>query len=324
MKLEPLDKSTPPLVLVPRDTKARRRSNVAAAKVIPLTLATLQAGVTLEELQALPVPVLAYSGQVTVHGTLPPDFAGKVLPLVNGYSHLTRNGNGSLGVKYGAIDGEKKKTLQTAIYYARRSDRAAAPWMASMNSQGLELMRTVQDPAQGRAVLQALATVPGVYGQACLMRCVLSGTVYAIASIGAIEAAHLWQVIGHFANGMTESGLAAMIQAEKDEREANESARQIAREAAAKVASEARETVRLQCLADGWQPVAPDWKPANGDTVKRITPGNASPARPVLLTFAKRGPRVCLIDSAGKGHALDATRLALYAADARAGFIFRA
>jgi hypothetical protein len=71
MKLETIDKEGAAL-LMPQDEKARRRSNTAPNGKPGITAEELGQGVTLEQLQSLPVPVLAYQTQITIHGQFPP------------------------------------------------------------------------------------------------------------------------------------------------------------------------------------------------------------------------------------------------------------
>jgi hypothetical protein len=81
MKLETIDKEGAAL-LMPQDEKARRRANTAPNGKPGITAEELGQGVTLEQLQSLPVPVLAYQTQITIHGQFPP-----VSPLCAGTSY---------------------------------------------------------------------------------------------------------------------------------------------------------------------------------------------------------------------------------------------
>jgi hypothetical protein len=187
MKLETIDKEGAAL-LMPQDEKARRRSNTAPNGKPGITAEELGQGVTLEQLQSLPVPVLAYQTQITIHGQFPP-----VSPLCAGYKLLTRNANGSLGVRYAGIDAGKKKIMANALRVG------GSPWAALLDSRGLTLQRRVENVQEGREMLAAIPS--GIYGGAGIMRCVMSGRLYAVVSVGAIRAVNLWEVIGYFAPG---------------------------------------------------------------------------------------------------------------------------
>ena len=95
--------------LVNRDTKARRRVNVSSAAA-SVTAEQIEAGITIEAIENIGVPVFLYGGQITIHGKLPGFESDRVL----GYKSIFQNGNGSIGVKYIAIDGEKKALISTA------------------------------------------------------------------------------------------------------------------------------------------------------------------------------------------------------------------
>lgn len=68
-------------------------------------------GVTLEFLNTLKSPVYKYKTQITIHGLFP-ELQNKYL---GGYKHLFQNKNLSIGVKWNAIDYEKKKHIYKTI-----------------------------------------------------------------------------------------------------------------------------------------------------------------------------------------------------------------
>jgi len=92
------------------DTKARRVLNTAPNKSAGISIEQIIEGVTIETLEALAVPVYQYGGQITIHGLFP-DLPANL--RVGGYKSVFKNKNQSLGVKYGAIDSEKKRLLQS-------------------------------------------------------------------------------------------------------------------------------------------------------------------------------------------------------------------
>jgi hypothetical protein len=89
------------------DDKARRRLNVST-KPAGISGEEIQKGVTSEQLLAIKVPVFFYKTQITIHGKLPDVGDGQVLT----YKCLIKNQNGSVGVRYIAIDGEKKERVE--------------------------------------------------------------------------------------------------------------------------------------------------------------------------------------------------------------------
>ncbi len=71
-------------------------------------------GISSEMLDKLKMPVFRYRTQVTIHGIFPDGCEIRV----GGYKNLTKNGNGSLGVRYTAIDRSKKRELYSLSQYA--------------------------------------------------------------------------------------------------------------------------------------------------------------------------------------------------------------
>lgn len=118
------------------DIKARRRTNVTQ-DIASITAEQLERGVTIEELSAIGVPVYRYETQVTIHGNLP----GLRQARVNGYKSLVENSNGSLGVKYVAIDSEKKQLLRKACRVL------GSKFRGSFNSQGFTLFTSASSKA---------------------------------------------------------------------------------------------------------------------------------------------------------------------------------
>ena len=134
------------------DTKARRRLNVTSAKA-NITAEAIECGVSIEELREIGVPVFRYETQVTIHGHLPDVSSGRV----NGYKSLVKNGNGSVGVKYSAIDGEKKKLISNAC------KALGSKFSGHFNSKGFSLFLRTNTREE---VLEAYHSFPSdlVYG----------------------------------------------------------------------------------------------------------------------------------------------------------------
>jgi hypothetical protein len=97
----------------------RKVLNLSHRSIPPDTLRSIEEnGVTLEHLEMLGVPVCKYKTQITLHGTFP-ELAGNDWSKgrVGGYKSLIRNQNGSLGVRYIAVDRIKKETVYTALHF---------------------------------------------------------------------------------------------------------------------------------------------------------------------------------------------------------------
>ena len=195
-----------------KDDKARRVLNVAVGTLANITADTLESGVTLESLETLNVPVFRYGTQITIHGNLP-RFSDSSRP--GGYKSVFLNANGSLGVRYSAIDGGKKDML------ARACDVGKIGWLASRSSSGFEVSQSfyVSDEAtrddQKAACLAAMRSIPagGFFG-GVTAGCLAYGSGYFCAAfIGAIPINELWGVIEFFSGIRSES---ALVQRESD------------------------------------------------------------------------------------------------------------
>lgn len=308
MKLEAIDKEGAAL-LMPQDEKTRRRSNTAPNGKPGITAEELGQGVTLEQLQALPVPVLAYQTQITIHGQFP-----EVSPLCAGYKLLTRNANGSLGVRYAGIDAGKKKTLQRAMRLA------SSTWCALLDSRGLTLQKHVTSVVEGRGMIAAIPS--GIYGGAEIMRCVMSGRIYAVVSVGAIRAANLWEVIAYFAPGMTAERLQlqeAEIEAERLERDEKAKAERLERAAKSQ---EILEALRIKLAAKGAETLPESFVPMKGDVFRVLY--MRIDGRPALVTYtlAMRGPLLCIVRDGEKGRKVEDHHRASWRKAAREGRIY--
>ena len=308
MKLEPIDKNGAAL-LMPQDEKARRRANTAPNGKPGITAEELAQGVTLEQLQSLPVPVLAYQTQITIHGQFPP-----VSPLCGGYHLLTRNANGSLGVRYAGIDAGKKKVMANALRVG------GSTWGALLDSRGLTLQRRVDSVQEGREILAAIPS--GIYGGAGLFRCVMTGWLYAVVNVGAIRAADLWNVIGYFAAGMTAETLQrkeAEIEAERLEREAKAKAERLEREAKSQ---DILETLRKKLVTEGAETLPETFTPGKGDVFRVLF--MRFDGRPALVTYtlAKRGSLLCIVRDGEKGRKVQDHHFGAWKKAAKEGRIF--
>jgi hypothetical protein len=107
------------------DDKARRVLNTAPDKTPNIDIQSLINGITIEELDAINVPVLRYTTQITIHGIFPQN-AAKYL-LTQG---LVLNQNRSLGVRYNNIDMTKKKLLRNISNLSEDENK----WTVVINS----------------------------------------------------------------------------------------------------------------------------------------------------------------------------------------------
>lgn len=219
-----------------RDTLARRVLNTAPDTLANITADQIMRGVTLEELERVNVPVYRYDTQVTIHG---------IIPGVNpGNKLCTVNGNGSIGVRYAAIDAAKKRILS-------RCERvASSPWTSHMDSTGLYITRyfIVNDESKREeiksACMECLKNVKydlfyGWVGCFALQW----GSGYAVQCfIGAIPAENVWPLAEDFFGIADTETLESMEAAKKAVNDAEAAARNARWEAEAK--AKAEETAR--------------------------------------------------------------------------------
>jgi len=208
-----------------RDSKARRRLNDNPDVICNISADDIEKGVTLEQLDNCNTPVHCYGGQLTIHGLMP-DFRPETRP--NGYRSLIRNGNGSIGVKYIAVDAGKKAIIAKVCKLVDNG------WHTHLNSTGFELCRNfyVKDESE-RAIaktntINAMKGIPGDKFFGSIYAYTLAyGLGYGVcADIGAIPESELWEFI-RIMFGVNESELETLDNAQKEKDNAEKIAREI-------------------------------------------------------------------------------------------------
>lgn len=95
------------------DTK--KKLNASKKKVSQSVLEKLEQGVTIEQLDEIVgkgMPIFKYKTQITIHGEFP---KLKEMITLYGYKHIFQNKNKSIGLRYGAIDEEKRQAIHEKI-----------------------------------------------------------------------------------------------------------------------------------------------------------------------------------------------------------------
>lgn len=193
---------------VVRDVKARRVLNVSD-KDSGITLEEIEKqGVTIERLLGLEVPVFTYGGQVTIHGRFNDDI-GKDL-RVAGYKSVFKNGNGSLGVRYVAVDGEKKRRLEDIC-------SLGGMWWVTIDSKGCQAHRSFNDK---QGCLDCYNSAPTDYiGTKYAFRGIY-GRFYVVLEIGAVYEKDFWKLATSL-SGLSEEGYSKAFAARNAKREAD-------------------------------------------------------------------------------------------------------
>lgn len=202
------------------DDKARRVLNTAPSMRADITAAELaEAGVTIERLEALRVPVYSYATQITIHGTFP-----EAIPYgVGGYKNLVRNGNGSLGVRYSAVDMGKKRTLEAVSRYAKTG------WHVSITSSDCQCFKMFYpnheagetlETAKAAALACYKSTPDHLYIGGKWAGSLLWGAGYVVViELGAIYERHVWELARVLFGHTPGSYEAAKAQEEREQAE---------------------------------------------------------------------------------------------------------
>ena len=118
---------------------SKHKLNLSEKRTSIELLDKVEAGVTLEELEKIEFPVCRYKTQITIHGIFPEK---KSNGYVFGYKHVFQNINKSIGIKYGAIDGLKKKLLSKISYVSKQKE--LSNWFCRHNSSEFAFERNIR------------------------------------------------------------------------------------------------------------------------------------------------------------------------------------
>ncbi len=105
-------------------------------------------GISLERLESLGLPIFKYQTQITVHGV----FEGVGSGRVGGYKNLLSNQNQTLGIKYNAIDLEKKKIISKALRLDREFNQPENSFASRMDSRGFEIYKRKRAESKEEAI----------------------------------------------------------------------------------------------------------------------------------------------------------------------------
>jgi hypothetical protein len=272
---------------ITHDDKARRVLNTAPDKVADITLNEIEKGITIERLGELTVPVYRYGGQVTIHGIfkdIPDDLR------VHGYKSVFRNGNGSLGVKYVAIDGDKKHLLNHVSRYSKTK------WGIHINSQGCEAIRVFHSNDRDNDIQRLKdcfnSTPDDLYVGNKSWASLMYGGFAVIIYIGAIYQDNLWPLIKAL------TGIASQAEYDTIHAEAEAEYKRLCNEGETKRKLEAEaKAIEIQTIRANFA-VPLNWVEFKG---KLTEPGTYAHLRDTwtdgialqVIKIAKRGGRIC-------------------------------
>lgn len=142
-----------------------------------------KSGVSSDMLDTLGVPVFKYKTQITLHGKFNPGMKTRL----GGYKMMVVNQNGSLGVRYQAIDVKNKRALKYGVHLANSRSDKSIKWEPNTdyNAKNLELdlsirVKNAEEYQTQLAYLKSvLADMPNNY--------IGTANIYAYKSFGAVE-----------------------------------------------------------------------------------------------------------------------------------------
>lgn len=297
------------------DDKARRVLNVST-RTASVTAEELETGCTLERLTEIGVPVFRYQTQVTIHGQLP-DFNPDTRP--GGYKAVFRNQNGSIGVKYCAVDLPKKLALEEACELTHKT----RGWNSHRDSTGFQLQRGFgEDKAAAAACLQSIPRdlfIGSAYGA----RHPWTGYWYIIVEIAAVPVEHLAKLLEWFTSATTEQ-LAELKQAREVERAAEQAerdARWAEQEKQAEI-KKAQQRAEAQAFV-ATLPMKPLARvPTSAGKFRRVAIGDDGKPYLKVIELSKRG--ACLCYKTADMTKWRAIKIGAWEAACKSGFLFPA
>ncbi len=185
-------------------------------------------GVSVEELAGLNVPWCKYQTQITIHGS----FDAWTQPCrqavrcgATGYKSLIRNKNGSIGVRWVAIDGAKKKLLGEALRY---SPKRIWSFHQSSTDTALTLCKAIGEIEELRQIAKTIP-MKSFTGTAALFKASIYGLAFIDVQVSAIPLETLWDCIRFFTGISSQAELDAAIAKRKAEQEQEEAKRKAER-----------------------------------------------------------------------------------------------
>jgi hypothetical protein len=268
---------------ITHDDKARRVLNTAPNVKSNISVDTLSSGVTIEQLEALNVPVYQYGGQITIHGIFDGLDSPQMALRVNGYKSLLPNQNGSLGVKYVAIDSDKKHLLSKVSRLGNRS------WGIIIDSQGCQAQKVFRDK---QTTIDCYKSTPDdLYIGNKQAAALMYGGYAVIIHIGAIYEQNLWPLIGVLTGITSQAEYDKLTEAKKIEDDKREAEYQADLAATRAKAAEAMAKAKADFKAPN------EWIPFDGLVDKsgiyaKIGTAIDKPALFVTMV-TKRGGKLC-------------------------------
>jgi len=130
VKVKGVDATISEILSSDKHFDSKHKLNVSDAQVDLKILGDINSGkLEIEDIEKMGVPIFKYGTQITIHGK----FEGVATSYIGMYKNLILNKNKSLGVKYNAIDREKKNEVEKRL--------KSLGWFTKRDSQGDEIMK---------------------------------------------------------------------------------------------------------------------------------------------------------------------------------------
>jgi hypothetical protein len=233
------------------DTKHKLNLSKALPNIEPGAIE--RGGITLEQIGAINVPVCYYKTQITVHGQFEQIKGGYC--AATGYKSIVQNGNESIGIRWIAVDGGKKKLVRECSYMSE-------PRLWHYNANSTETSLTLCKPLDKLNELVEIGkTVPRntFIGSVSIIRAPLYGLAWLSVDIAAIPEQSLWRFIGYFTGINSQSDYDTRKQAAQAKEQAEEEQRRIERAKQVEIRQQARQEFNAKIEAEhGLKAVTPE------------------------------------------------------------------
>jgi hypothetical protein len=210
-------------------------------------------GLTSEYIKSFKHPIFKYTSQITLHGI----FDNSDIVKVGGYANVVVNKNGSIGIKYNAIDYRKKRELAKYL--------ELFGWNYCRDSRGDQFSQMFKDKESCLQVWNAI-NLDRFYCSKFVMRNPLTGWYYICINVNALLANEIWDLFTAITGATPQDAeIKARDKAKADEaREAKYQAERLIRQQQ----DAERALVVKQVIETDFKPLMAHLKDFNGTFVK--------------------------------------------------------
>lgn len=213
----------------------RRRVTNTSSDTVNITAEELEHGVSLEKLETVNTPVYRYQTQITIHGIVP-DFNPHSRP--GGYKSLIANKNGTLGVRYSAIDAEKKRLIATVL-------RESKVFFVNQTSTEFTILKTFSEKADALAAINKLRTLQPLFYGEITAGCMMYGGYFVGIELFAVRQENVWPLLAELGAPASQEEYDKVMEEKRLAEQAQEQARQAEHDERMKVQTATHEQDKL-------------------------------------------------------------------------------